>query len=52
LRKKAKELLKEGNKLSNDAHVNEGKFVLNIDVLFALQLLQKLIVACNEKDSI
>jgi hypothetical protein len=33
LRKKAKELLKEGSK---GAEVNEGKFVLNIDVLFAL----------------
>jgi hypothetical protein len=33
LRKKAKELRKEERK---DAHVNESKFVLNIDVLFAL----------------
>jgi hypothetical protein len=31
--KKAKELLKEGSK---GADVNEGRFVLNIDVLFAL----------------
>jgi hypothetical protein len=31
LRKKAKELLKEGRK---DAHDNEGKSVLNNDVLF------------------
>jgi hypothetical protein len=30
---KAKELLKEGSK---GADVNEGRFVLNIDVLFAL----------------
>jgi hypothetical protein len=30
---KAKELLKEGSK---GADVNEGKFVLNIDALFAL----------------
>jgi hypothetical protein len=30
---KAKELLKEGSK---GADVNEGKFVLDIDVLFAL----------------
>jgi hypothetical protein len=34
--KKAKELLKEGSK---GADVNEGKFVLNIDVLFALYYL-------------
>jgi hypothetical protein len=33
---KAKELLKEGSK---GADVNEGRFVLNIDVLFALQRL-------------
>ena len=33
LRKKVKELLKEGSKGTN---VNKGKFVLNIDVLFAL----------------
>jgi hypothetical protein len=32
----AKELLKEGSK---GAAVNEGRFVLNIDVLFPLQLL-------------
>jgi hypothetical protein len=30
---KAKELLKEGSKCTD---VNEGRFVLNIDVLFAL----------------
>jgi hypothetical protein len=33
---KAKELLKEESK---DADVNEGKFVLNIDALFAFNIL-------------
>jgi hypothetical protein len=33
---KAKELLKEGSK---GAEVNEGKFVLNIDALFAFNIL-------------
>jgi hypothetical protein len=33
---KAKELLKEGSK---GADVNEGKFVLNIDALFAFNIL-------------
>jgi hypothetical protein len=33
LRKKAKELRKQGSK---DAHDNEAKFVLNIGVLFAV----------------
>jgi hypothetical protein len=33
MRKKAQKHLKEGSK---DADVNEGKFVFNIDVLFAL----------------
>jgi hypothetical protein len=33
---KAKELLKEGSK---DADINEGKFVLNIDSLFAFNIL-------------
>jgi hypothetical protein len=32
--KMAKELSKEGSKLRKDAHVNEGKSVLNIYVLF------------------
>ena len=32
-KKKANDLLKEGSK---DADVNKGKFVVNIDVLFAL----------------
>ena len=36
LRKKEEELLKGGSELSKDNHVNEGKFVLNFDVLFAL----------------
>jgi hypothetical protein len=31
----AKELLKEGSK---GAHVNEGKFILNIDALFAFNI--------------
>jgi hypothetical protein len=33
---KAKELLKEGSKSTD---INEGKFVLNIDALFAFNIL-------------
>jgi hypothetical protein len=36
LRKKAQKRLKEGSKVGD---VNEGKFVFNFDVLFALLLL-------------
>jgi hypothetical protein len=38
---KAKELLKEGSK---SADINEGKFVLNIDALFAFNMLYNTIL--------
>jgi vacuolar-type H+-ATPase subunit C/Vma6 len=38
LRKKAQKRLKEGSK---DAEVNQGKFVFNIDVLFAYNCFKK-----------
>jgi hypothetical protein len=41
---KAKELLKEGSK---GADVNEGKFVLNIDALFAFNILHVITVKAD-----